>query len=164
MRGETTEMIFVVENISGSWQRNADPCCGGRVKSEFQIAGVSGGLPQAGASAAKREVRVFARGRSSNHATSRSRFIAAAVATCCKEVFSRPRYLAYRSPKLRTPWDSVPSTPARRLSPCFPSSLAYQARAASSASYCAWGAAARDGPAAALGCRSSARDLPDSLP
>ena len=80
----------------------------------FQTAGVSRGMPQTGASAAKREVRVLARGRSSNHATSRSRFIAAAVATCWKCVFSSPRDLARRRPQLRTPWDSVPSTPARR--------------------------------------------------
>ena len=42
------------------------------------------------ASAAKWETRVCARGRSTNHAARRSRFMAAAVATCCKCVFSRP--------------------------------------------------------------------------
>jgi hypothetical protein len=41
-------------------------------------------MGQIGASAAKREVRVFARGRSSSHATSRSTLMAAAVATCCQ--------------------------------------------------------------------------------
>jgi len=44
---------------------------------------VSEGRSCTGASAAKREVRVVARGRSSNQATRRSILIAAAVATCC---------------------------------------------------------------------------------
>ena len=43
-----------------------------------------------GAKAAKREVRVRARGRSSSHATIRSIFIAAAIATCCKWVLTMP--------------------------------------------------------------------------
>jgi hypothetical protein len=41
------------------------------------------GMAPAGASAAKREMRVVARGRSSHHATIRSTLIAAAMATCC---------------------------------------------------------------------------------
>ena len=44
-----------------------------------------------GARAAKRDVRVLASGRPSNHATSRSILIAAAMATCCKCVFGKPR-------------------------------------------------------------------------
>src|SRR5262245_52797526 len=43
-----------------------------------------------GARAAKREVRVGARGRSSSHATRRSRLMAAAMATCCKWVLAMP--------------------------------------------------------------------------
>jgi hypothetical protein len=66
--------------------------------------------------------------------TVRSKFIAAAVATCCKCIFASPRYRAHHSPKARTPWERVPSTPARRLYRCCPSSLAYHARAACSAS------------------------------
>ena len=66
--------------------------CGGAMAS--QRAGTSRGLLHAGANAAKREIRVVARGRSSSHATIRSTLIAAAVATCCKWVFSNPRYLA----------------------------------------------------------------------
>jgi len=38
------------------------------------------------------EVRVAARGTPVIHATSRSKFIAAAVATCCKWVLASPRY------------------------------------------------------------------------
>src|SRR5262245_42227822 len=69
----------------------------------------------AGARAAKRESRVMARGRSSSHATRRSILIAAAIATCCTWVFAKPQYRVRRRPKARTPWESVPSTPARRL-------------------------------------------------
>src|SRR5262249_10244362 len=65
------------------------------------------------ASAAKREVRVTARGTPVTHATIRPRFIAAAVATCCKWVLARPRYRVCRRPNARTPCESVPSTPAR---------------------------------------------------
>src|SRR4051795_11801135 len=43
------------------------------------------------ARAAKREVRVAARGTARNQATKRSRLIAAAVATCCKWVLASPR-------------------------------------------------------------------------
>src|SRR5215510_12698549 len=67
----------------------------------------------AGARAAKREVRVVARGRSSSHATRRSILMAAAMATCCTWVFAKPRYRVCRRPKARTPCESVPSTPAR---------------------------------------------------
>ena len=49
------------------------------------------GRTPAGAKAAKREVRVCARGRSSSHATIRSRLIAAAIAMCCKCVFAKPQ-------------------------------------------------------------------------
>src|SRR4029434_3723512 len=45
-------------------------------------------MAQAGASAAKREVRVLARGRLWSHATRRS-MLMAAIATCCKWVFSK---------------------------------------------------------------------------
>jgi hypothetical protein len=96
-------------------------------------------MPQAGASAATRDVRVFARGRALSQATIRSTFIAAAVATCWTWVFVSPRYLAYRSPTPRTPWDSVPSTPARCCYGGLPSSLPTHARAACAASYCACG-------------------------
>ena len=58
-----------------------------------QTAGGSEGRSCTGASAAKREVRVVARGRSSSQATIRSILIAAAMATCCKCVFSKPRSL-----------------------------------------------------------------------
>ena len=43
------------------------------------------------ASAAKREVRVVARGTAWNQAARRSRLIAAAVATCCRRVLASPR-------------------------------------------------------------------------
>jgi hypothetical protein len=56
-----------------------------------QTEGVSEGRSCTDASAAKREVRVVARGRSSSQATIRSILIAAAMATCCKWVFSQPR-------------------------------------------------------------------------
>jgi hypothetical protein len=78
-----------------------------------QTGRASWGMPQIGASAAKQDTRVFARGRSSSHAMIRSILMAAAVATCCKDVFAKPRDLVHRSPKPRTPWDSVPSIPAR---------------------------------------------------
>jgi IS6 family transposase len=65
------------------------------------------------ASAAKRDTRVCARGRSTNHAARRSRFIAAAVATCCTCVVSRPMARLRRRPNARTPCESVPSIPAR---------------------------------------------------
>ena len=45
---------------------------------------VSQGMVPAGARAAKREVRVCARGRASSHATRRSILMAAAIATCWK--------------------------------------------------------------------------------
>jgi hypothetical protein len=38
-----------------------------------------------------------------------------AVATCCKWVLAKPQYRVRRRPKARTPCESVPSTPARRL-------------------------------------------------
>jgi hypothetical protein len=59
--------------------------------SAVQTEGVSEGRTCTGARAAKREVQVVARGRSSSQATIRSLVIAAAVATCCKGVFSQPR-------------------------------------------------------------------------
>ena len=62
-------------------------------------------------SAAKREVRVVARGWPVNHATSRSTLMAVAIATCCKWVLSRPRYRVRRRPKARTPCERVPSIP-----------------------------------------------------
>src|SRR5215475_13567321 len=80
-----------------------------------QAAASPGLAALAGASAAKRESRVMARGRSSSHATRRSILIAAAMATCCTWVFARPQYLVRRRPRALTPWASVPSTPARRL-------------------------------------------------
>jgi hypothetical protein len=46
---------------------------------------------QAVASAAKREVRVAARGTARNQAVRRSTLIAAAVATCCRRVLASPR-------------------------------------------------------------------------
>jgi hypothetical protein len=104
-------IIFVVENRSEACERSRRLGGEGRVAS--QIEGASSGIPQAGASITKRDVRVFARGRSSSQATIRSIFMAAAVATCCKRVFARPRYRAHRSPKARTPCERVPSTPAR---------------------------------------------------
>src|SRR5262245_63082124 len=61
-------------------------CCaegGARISGEPQAAASPGWSAWAGARAAKREVRVVARGRSSSHATIRSTFIAAAMATCC---------------------------------------------------------------------------------
>ena len=48
------------------------------------------GKMEAGARAAKREVRVLARGRASSHATMRSILMAAAIATCCKWVLTVP--------------------------------------------------------------------------
>src|SRR5919109_4812922 len=104
----TTEIIFVVKN---SYRAFSTP--GG----QWWSCPGSGreGMAQAGASAAKRELRVLARGRSSSHATRRSILIAAAIATCCKWVFATPQYRVRRRPKARTPWESVPSTPARRL-------------------------------------------------
>src|SRR5712664_1172291 len=69
----------------------------------------------------------------------RSILMAAAVATCCKWVLATPPYRVRRRPKARTPCESVPSTPARRLESCWPSSLADQVCAACSASYCSWG-------------------------
>src|SRR5215470_16994898 len=73
------------------------------------------GMAPAGARAAKREVRVCARGRSSSHATRRSILMAAAIATCCRWVFAVPQYRVRRRPKARTPCERVPSMPARRL-------------------------------------------------
>src|SRR5215470_4871366 len=90
-------------------------------------------MVQAGASAAKREVRVCARGRSSSHATIRSRLIAAAMATCWRGVFATPQYRVRRSPKARTPCESVPSMPARCAYCAWPSALAYQALASATA-------------------------------
>ena len=43
------------------------------------------------ARAANRDVRVFALGTSSSQSNARERFTAAAVATCCSDVFARPR-------------------------------------------------------------------------
>ena len=77
-----TEIIFVVEN----WNMPPKPSAEIGEKSVYavQTAGVSAGRSCTGASAAKREVRVVARGRSSSQATIRSILIAAAIATCCK--------------------------------------------------------------------------------
>src|SRR5919197_5699932 len=86
----TTEIIFVVKNSYSAFSTPGGQwlSCPGSGRE---------GMAQAGASAAKREVRVLARGRSSSHATRRSILIAAAGAICCKWVFSKPRYLAHRS-------------------------------------------------------------------
>src|SRR5712691_4666905 len=94
--------------------------CGGdaRTSAERQTAASPGLSAFAGARAAKREIRVLARGRSSSHATMRSILIAAAIATCCKWVFATPQYRVRRRPKARTPWESVPSTPARVFVAC----------------------------------------------
>src|SRR5215471_21777586 len=97
------------------------------------------GMAPAGARAAKREVRVCARGCPSSHATMRSILIAAAMATCCKWVFARPQYLVRRRPKARTPCESVPSMPARCAYCALPSALADQALAAATASASARG-------------------------
>src|SRR5919198_2545008 len=110
-----------------------------RTSAECQAAASPRWSALAGARAAKRESRVRARGRSSSHATRRSILIAAAMATCCTWVFARPQYLVRRRPKARTPCESVPSTPARRLYSCCPSSLADHVCAAASASYWSWG-------------------------
>ena len=48
------------------------------------------GRVQAGARAAKREVRVVACGRASSHETMRSILMAAAIATCCTWVLTMP--------------------------------------------------------------------------
>src|SRR5919108_2913625 len=72
----TTEIIFVVNN---SYRAFSTP--GGQWLS-FPGSGREG-MAQAGARAAKREVRVVARGRSSSHAPRRSSLSAAAIATCC---------------------------------------------------------------------------------
>src|SRR5216683_2855626 len=115
--------------------------CGGEARTSggLQAAASPGLQASGGARAAKRERRVCARGRSSSHATMRSILMAAAVATCCKWVFAKPQYRVRRRPKARTPWESVPSTPARRGYCRWPSSLAYQAWPACRASYCGRG-------------------------
>src|SRR5262244_2944143 len=100
-----------------------------RTSAERQAAASPGLYAFAGARAAKRESRVMARGRSSSHATMRSILIAAAIATCCTWVFARPQYRVRRRPKARTPWERVPSTPARCAYCALPSALADQARA-----------------------------------
>ena len=64
---------------------------GERKMGAAQTEGVSEDRACTGVSAAQREVRVVARGRFCSQATSRSILIAAAVPTCCKWVFSRPR-------------------------------------------------------------------------
>ena len=115
---ETTFIIFVVENNSEVLAPTP------RILLR-RLSGISdrrGVFRHAagGASTIKRDVRVLARGRSLSQATIRSTFIAAAVATCWTWVFVSPRYL-YRSPKPRTPWERVPSTPARRLQRSCPS-------------------------------------------
>src|SRR5918912_4601155 len=58
---------------------------------------------QAVASAAKRDVRVAARGVARNQAASRSRLTAAAVATCWRCVLASPRERLRRRPEARTP-------------------------------------------------------------
>src|SRR5438132_461920 len=115
--------------------------CGGdaRTSAERQAAASPGLSAFAGASAAKREIRVMAGGRSSSHATMRSILIAAAIATCCKWVFASPQYRVRRSPNARTPWERVPSMPARCPYCALPSALAYQVRASATASASARG-------------------------
>ena len=103
-------------------------------------------MVQTGASAAHREGRVFARGRSSRHATSRSLGSAAAVATCCPFVWAAPHYRAYRRPELRTACANVPSPPARGGDGCLPASLLRHARAACTAAYCGRGGRPRRWP------------------
>jgi hypothetical protein len=80
-----------------------------------QTPSVLEGRTLAGASAAKREVRVVARGRSLSQAIMRSTLMAAAVAMCCQGVLANPRYRVRRRPKARTPCERVPSMPARHL-------------------------------------------------
>src|SRR5919198_6154609 len=96
-----TEIIFVVKNSYRAFSTTGEQWL------SFPGSGREG-MAQAGARAAKREVRVLARGRSSSHATRRSILIAAAIAAGCKWVFSRPQYRVRRSPKARTPCDRVP--------------------------------------------------------
>jgi hypothetical protein len=111
-----------------------------------QPAGGSEGGVCPGANAAKRAVRVLARGRSSSPATSRSILIEAAVATCCQGVCARPRSRGRRRPQARPPWDRVPSPPAWRLEGGGPSSRVSQARAVWRAAYWAGGGRRRRRP------------------
>jgi hypothetical protein len=109
----TTKIIYVVKNSFRACATKKSYAPGGQ---QWSTAGsVSQGMVPAGARAAKREVRVCARGRSLSHATMRSILMAAAIATCCKWVFATPQYRVRRRPKARTPWESVPSTPATPL-------------------------------------------------
>src|SRR5712691_1689509 len=115
--------------------------CGGetRTSAERQAAASPGLYAFAGARAAKREIRVMARGRSSSHATMRSILIAAAIATCCKWVFPTPQYRVRRRPKARPAADTAAGPPrwqtrsAPRLAP-----RTGPGAAAAAAGLCAW--------------------------
>jgi hypothetical protein len=109
----TTTIIAVVKNSFRACPTKQSYTPRGQ---QWSAAGrVAQGMAPAGARAAKREVRVCARGCLSSHATRRSRLMATAIATCCTCVFATPHYRVRRRPKARTPCDSVPATPARRL-------------------------------------------------
>src|SRR5215467_6384156 len=98
------DLCSIKIRASGAMQHRL--LCGeeARTAAARQAAASAGGSAETGARAAKREVRVCARGRSSSHATIRSILIAAAIATCCTWVFASPQYLLRRKPKARTPW------------------------------------------------------------
>ena len=69
---------------------------------------------QAGASSAKAEIRVCARVWFWSQSATRKQLSAAAVARCWREVLASPMKRERRKPKARTPWEMVPSMPARR--------------------------------------------------
>ena len=87
------------------------------------------------ANLANRETLVFAGISRFRKLTARTILIAVAVATSCKWVFSKPRYLDLRSVPRLTPCDMVPSIPARFRYSFRPSELASFLRVCSRASY-----------------------------
>src|SRR5215470_5825755 len=136
----TTIIIFVVEKYTRAAMQHRLLYRGAaRTSAGLQAATSPGWSAETGARAAKREVRVVARGRASSHATRRSILMAAAIATCCRWVFAVPQYRVRRSPKARTPCASVPSMPARCAYCALPSALAYQALASATAAASARG-------------------------
>jgi hypothetical protein len=93
----------------------------------------------AGANRMKGDLYVLERGTSHNQSTNRCRFIAVAVATCWRWVFTKPRYRVRRIPNAKTACEMVPSTPARLLYRAVKSSVCCRWRAACRANCCACG-------------------------
>ena len=103
--------IFVVSH------RPPDPSVANYPLVTYVTNGIESAMAQAKAAAGERNVlghgAYTARGTPLSHARQRTKLRTAAVAICCRCVFSCPIERERRKPMVRTPCEMVPSMPAR---------------------------------------------------